>query len=158
MLAEKTGSLIATAGRYGATFGGCDAATVDVLRLYGERIGVAFQLADDLIDLASEAGESGKTPGTDLREGVPTMPVLLARRSDDPAVARLLELLSGELTDDVRHAEALGLLRAHPSLDGARAETRRWADDARAALAPLPDGPAKAALEALALGVAERSA
>ncbi len=49
---------------------------------YGERLGVAFQLADDLIDIASEAGQSGKTPGTDLREGVPTLPVLLALRSE----------------------------------------------------------------------------
>jgi heptaprenyl diphosphate synthase len=158
VLGEKTGSLIATAGRFGATFGGCDPATVDVLRLYGERIGVAFQLADDLIDLASESGESGKTPGTDLREGVPTLPVLLARRSGDPADARLHELLDGDLTDDGRHAEALGLLRSHPALDRAREETRRWADDARAALAPVPDGPVKDALEALALGVVERSA
>jgi len=158
VLAEKTGSLIATAGRFGATFGGCDPATVDVLRLYGERIGVAFQLADDLIDLASQSSESGKTPGTDLREGVPTLPVLLARRSADPADARLHELLDGDLTDDVRHGEALRLLRAHPALDQARGETRRWADDARAALSPLPDGPVKDALEALAVGVVERSA
>ena len=158
VLAEKTGSLIATAGRFGATFGGCDPATVHVLRLYGERIGVAFQLADDLIDLASESGESGKTPGTDLREGVPTLPVLLARRSGDPADARLHELLDGDLTDDDRHAEALRLLRAHPALEEARVRTRRWAQDARDALAPLPAGPVKDALEALALGVAERSA
>jgi heptaprenyl diphosphate synthase len=158
VLGEKTGSLIATAGRFGAGFGGCDAATVDVMRVYGERIGVAFQLADDLIDLASESGESGKTPGTDLREGVPTLPVLLARRSGDPADARLHELLDGDLDDDARHSEALRLLRAHPALDQARAETRRWADDARAALAPLPGGPVKDALEALAHGVVERSA
>jgi heptaprenyl diphosphate synthase len=158
VLGEKTGSLIATAGRFGASFGGCDPETVDLMRVYGERIGVAFQLADDLIDLASESGESGKTPGTDLREGVPTLPVLLARRSGDPQDARLHELLDGDLDDDARHAEALGLLRAHPALDQARAETRRWADDARAALAPLPGGPVKDALEALALGVVERSA
>ena len=75
---------------------------------YGERIGVAFQLADDLIDLASETGQSGKTPGTDLREGVPTLPVLLARASTDPADAELHELLDGDLTDDDRHAQALG--------------------------------------------------
>jgi heptaprenyl diphosphate synthase len=158
VLAEKTGSLISTAGRFGATFGGCHAGTVEVMRLYGERIGVAFQLADDLIDLASESGESGKTPGTDLREGVPTLPVLLARRSGDPADARLHELLDGDLTDDARHAEALGLLRAHPALQEARTRTRRWAQDARAALSPLPAGPVRDALEALALGVVERSA
>ncbi|MGL5829743.1 MAG: polyprenyl synthetase family protein, partial [Angustibacter sp.] len=64
VLAEKTGSLIATAGRFGAWFGGCSAETIEVLRHYGEHIGVAFQLADDLIDLSSQTDESGKTPGT----------------------------------------------------------------------------------------------
>ena len=94
-----------------------------MLSHYGERIGVAFQLADDLIDLASETGQSGKTPGTDLREGVPTLPVLLARASTDPADAELHELLDGDLTDDDRHAQALALAaraslaRAGPGAD-----------------------------------------
>jgi heptaprenyl diphosphate synthase len=156
VLAEKTGVLIATAGQFGARFGGCDEATVQVLRDFGERIGVAFQLADDLIDLGSEAGESGKTPGTDLREGVPTLPVLLARRSTEPADARLLELLGKDLADDARHAEALALLRAHPAIEEAAAHTRRWADQARQALAPLPDGPVKHALDELARAVVDR--
>ncbi|WP_460446059.1 polyprenyl synthetase family protein [Angustibacter aerolatus] len=158
VLGEKTGSLIATAGRFGARFGGADDAVVEVMRRYGERIGVAFQLADDLIDLASESAESGKTPGTDLREGVPTLPVLLARRSTDPADARLLELLDGDLHDDARHAEALELLRAHPAMTEAREVTRQWADDARAALSSLPEGPITRALAQLAHGVVERSA
>jgi heptaprenyl diphosphate synthase len=158
VLAEKTGVLIATAGRFGAWFGGCDAETIEVLRQYGERIGVAFQLADDLIDLVSEAGESGKTPGTDLREGVLTLPVLLARRSTDPADARLLDLLAGDLSDEARHGEALRLLRAHPALDQAREYTRHWADQARRALDPLPEGPVRATLAALADGVVERTA
>jgi heptaprenyl diphosphate synthase len=158
VLAEKTGSLIATAGRFGAWFGGCDDATIDVLREYGEQIGVAFQLADDLIDLASESVESGKTPGTDLREGVSTLPVLYAQQSTDPADARLLELLAGDLTDDDPNAEALELLRAHPALDQARATTRGYAHAARQALSSLPDGPVKVALERLADAVVERSA
>ncbi len=158
VLADKTGSLIATAGLFGARFGGSDVATTEIMRRYGERLGVAFQLADDLLDLSSWASESGKNPGTDLREGVPTLPVLLARGSKDPADARLLELLDTDLGDDALHAEALDLLRAHPALEQARVETRRWADDARAVLAPLPPGPVKAALAALAQGVVDRSA
>ncbi len=134
MLADKTGALIATSGRFGAEFAGCPDEVVDVLVEYGERIGVAFQLADDLIDLASETGQSGKTPGTDLREGVPTLPVLLARASTDPADAELHELLDGDLHDDARHARALALLRVHPSLEAARVQTQAWADGARAAL------------------------
>ncbi len=158
VLADKTGSLIATAGQLGARFGGCDPATVEVLRRYGERLGIAFQLADDLIDLASASEQSGKTPGTDLREGVPTLPVLLARRSTDPADARLLELLAGSLEDDDRLAEAVALLRAHPAMEQARAVTHRWAQDARDVLAPLPVGPVRSALEALATAVTQRSA
>ncbi len=157
VLAEKTGVLIATAGRFGAWFAGCDEATIEVMRLYGERIGVAFQLADDLIDLASESGESGKTPGTDLREGVATLPVLYARESTDPADAPLLDLLGSDLADDARHAQALALLRAHPAMERARRTTRDWADQARAALDPLPDGPVRSALARLAEGVVERT-
>jgi heptaprenyl diphosphate synthase len=157
VLGEKTGSLIATAGHFGAQYSGCDESTVAVLRQYGEHIGVAFQLADDLIDLASDSSESGKTPGTDLREGVPTLPVLLARRSTDPGDARLLELLASDLDDDGRHREALTLLRAHPAMQQAQAETERWAQQARAALDPLPDSPVKTALQDLALAVVRRT-
>ncbi len=157
VLADKTGSLIATAGLFGARFGGADDATVDVLRRYGERLGVAFQLADDLLDLSSQASDLGKTPGTDLREGVPTLPVLLARRSSDPSDARLLALLGGDLSDDADHAEALALLQAHPALHDARIETRRWADEARDVLGPLPTSPVKDALVSLAQGVVDRT-
>jgi heptaprenyl diphosphate synthase len=157
VLGEKTGSLIATAGHFGAQFSGCDDGVVAVLRQYGEHIGVAFQLADDLIDLVSDSSESGKTPGTDLREGVPTLPVLLARRSTDPADARLLELLAGDLDDDDRHREALTLLRAHPAMRQAQAETERWAQQARSCLDPLPQSPVKTALQDLALAVVRRT-
>jgi heptaprenyl diphosphate synthase len=153
---DKTGSLIATSGRFGAMFSGADPATVDILSRFGERIGVAFQLSDDVLDVASEAGQSGKTPGTDLREGVPTLPVLHALRSTDPHDARLHELLAADLTDDVLHAEALALLRAHPAMETARADVERWAADARAVLDPLPDIPAKAALQAICDTVVSR--
>jgi heptaprenyl diphosphate synthase len=157
VLAEKTGSLIATAGHFGAQFSGCDEATTTLLREFGEKVGVAFQLADDLIDLASESTESGKTPGTDLREGVPTLPVLLARRSTDPADVRLLELLAGDLDDDDRHREALRLLRAHPAMAQAQAVTEEWAERARSSLDVLPDSPVKTALQELAAAVVNRT-
>ncbi len=149
VVADKTGSLIATAGRFGALLAGADEVTVDVLTRFGERIGVAFQLSDDILDIASDSEESGKTPGTDLREGVATLPVLHLRRSgdrDDPRDARLLDLLDAGLADDADLAEVLALLRAHPAMAAARADLQRWADDARAVLAPLPDTAAKAGL------------
>ncbi|WP_308279792.1 polyprenyl synthetase family protein [Phycicoccus mangrovi] len=156
VLADKTGVLIATAARYGAMFGGCDDATVEVMREYGERLGVAFQLADDLIDIASEADETGKTPGTDLREGKRTLPVLFVLASSDPADARLQELLRGDLDDDARLAEALELLRAHPAMDRAREHTFAVASRAQSVLEPLPAGDARDALYALATGVVTR--
>jgi heptaprenyl diphosphate synthase len=127
VVAEKTGSLIATSARFGAMFAGAPASHVDALARYGESMGVAFQLSDDLIDISSESPESGKTPGTDLREGIPTLPVLYALRSDerDAASVRLREILAGgAVTDDGLHAEALGLLRESPALKRARETVR----------------------------------
>jgi heptaprenyl diphosphate synthase len=158
VVAGKTGSLIATAARYGARFGGATREVEEALTAYGEIVGSAFQLSDDILDIASDTVESGKTPGTDLREGVPTLPVLLAQQSTDPADARLLDLLAGDLTDDERHAEALGLLRKHPAIDEARAYVVARAQEAKDLLAVLSPGPVREALEAFADIVATRSA
>lgn len=157
VVAGKTGSLIATSARYGARFGGASAEVEEALTAYGEIVGSAFQLSDDILDIASDSGESGKTPGTDLREGVPTLPVLMALASGDPADARLHELLAGDLTDDDRHAEALRLLRAHPALGEARDYVVAQAHEAKAHLAAVPPGPVRDALEAFADLVAVRS-
>jgi heptaprenyl diphosphate synthase len=158
VVAGKTGSLIATSAEYGAMFGGASPQVRAALRGYGEIVGAAFQLSDDILDIASESVESGKTPGTDLREGVPTLPVLMAQQSTDPDDARLLELLAGDLTDDDRHAEALGLLRKHSAIDEARAYVVARAQEAKDLLAALPQGPVREALEAFADIVATRSA
>src|SRR5699024_6644189 len=109
VLANKTGSLIATSAEFGARFAGTAPSTIESLRRFGEQIGVAFQLSDDIIDIASESTESGKTPGTDLREGVATLPVLYALRAGDAASVRLRELVGEPLVDDAQHAEALRL-------------------------------------------------
>ncbi len=149
VLADKTGSLIATSAEFGAMFAGVDPDTVASLRAYGEQIGIAFQISDDIIDIASETGESGKTPGTDLREGVRTLPVLYALRSDDPADERLRTLVSRPLDDDDDHAEALGLIRKSAAIEEARDTVRSYSEAAQSALSALPDVPAKAALLAL---------
>ena len=149
VLADKTGSLIATAAQFGAYYSGAGREVVESLRLFGEQIGVAFQLSDDILDIASESAESGKTPGTDLREGVATLPVLYAMRRDDRASGRIRELVSRPLVDDAEHAEALRLLRSSAALDEARATLRGYAETARATLEDLPDVPARTALAAL---------
>ncbi|MET4925345.1 polyprenyl synthetase family protein [Streptomyces sp. PSRA5] len=161
VLAGKTGALFAVSGRFGALTSGADEAVTDILTQYGERLGVAFQLADDVLDIASDSHESGKTPGTDLREGIPTLPVLLLRAQAQahglPEDIELVELLDGDLTDDARHAEALRRLRAHPALEQARRDTVRYAEEARAALAPLPACYAKSALLELCDAVVHRA-
>ncbi|MFF7156833.1 polyprenyl synthetase family protein [Streptomyces sp. NPDC008139] len=156
VLAGKTSSLMAVSGRFGAMMSGADETVVHTLTQYGERIGLAFQLADDLLDITSDSHESGKTPGTDLREGIATLPILHVRRLYQQAAGgvsatdrRLNQLLDGDLTDDALHGEALSLLRDHPALEQARRDTLRYADEARAALAPLPECTAKLALAAL---------
>jgi heptaprenyl diphosphate synthase len=154
----KTGSLIATSARYGARFAGAPTEVEEALTAYGEKVGMAFQLSDDILDVASESDESGKTPGTDLREGVPTLPVLMAQRSTDPDDARLLELLAGDLTEDTRHTEALDLLRKHPAMDEARQYVLDRAREAQELLTALPDGPVKDALDAFAVLIATRTA
>jgi heptaprenyl diphosphate synthase len=156
VMADKTGSLIAASTAFGGMVAGLDATALAALAAYGEEIGVVFQLSDDIIDIASDT--SGKTPGTDLRAGVLTLPTLLARASTDPADARLLELLDADLSDDADLTEALGLLRAHGAMAAAREVIRQRAEVARAHLAPLPDGPAKDALATLCDAVITRSA
>ena len=156
VVADKTGSLIATSALFGAKLSGATPEAQQVMAEFGEQIGVVFQLSDDIIDITSDV--TGKTPGTDLREGIPTLPTLLARKSTDPADARLLELLDSDLHDDDALAEVLQLLRRHRSIDQAREEVRRRAEQARALLEPLPAGPARDALEALCTTVVTRSA
>ena len=161
VIADKTGSLIGTSARFGGMFAGVAPALVDAVSAYGETVGIAFQLSDDLLDIASESDESGKTPGTDLREGVPTLPVLYALAEDatDASSVRLRELLAlGPLTDDALVTEALDLLRESAGLKRARETVRGYAERARAHLATLPTGTPRTALESLADFVADRTA
>nr|WP_079573231.1 polyprenyl synthetase family protein [Krasilnikoviella flava] len=162
VLSDKTASLLATSARLGAMFGGCGPEVVEAVAAYGEKVGVAFQLADDVLDIASSGDESGKTPGTDLREHVPTMPVLLLRQrvargtgtADDAA---LLARLDGDLSDDAALAAVVEDLRAHDVLAETRALAVRGAREAAQELEPLPDGSVKDALADLAGALADRT-
>lgn len=155
---DKTASLIATAGRFGVMFSGAPAEVAPRMAAACGAIGVAWQLSDDILDVASDSAQSGKTPGTDLREGVRSLPVLHALRSAGPGDARLRELLAAaDLTDETLRAEALALLRAHPAMEAARSDLRCWADAARDQIAGLPAVEARAAFETLCDFVVERT-
>lgn len=161
VLADKTGSLIATSGRFGAMFGGCRGEVTDLMVEYGEKVGVAFQLADDVIDLSAQPTATGKNPGTDLREHVPTMPVLLAREAaaaGDQRAAEVIRLVDGDLSADADLARAVEQLRDLPSTAEALAIAEQWSAEAIAALAPLPDSEVKQSLVDFAHAVVHRSA
>ena len=163
VLRDKTGSLIATAARYGAELSGVAPAAVDVVVAYGEAVGVAFQIADDVLDLAdpeARAERTGKVPGTDLREGIETLPTLLARADaarGDAAATALVALLDPQaLADDAALEAALLAFADAPQTRAAHAEARRWSEIAVRALDPLPAGPVKDALADFARQVTER--
>jgi heptaprenyl diphosphate synthase len=134
VIAEKTASLISASCRLGALLGGLPRQAVDALGDFGHHLGMSFQLADDVLDIASESTESGKEPGTDLREGVRTMPVLYALEADgrDSELARLLAQPTEEGVE-----RALTLLRVHPGMKLARDDARLEAAKARRALDAL---------------------
>lgn len=146
---EKTACLIAAAGRFGAMFSGADADQVERLSRLGGIVGTAFQISDDIIDIDSDSHESGKLPGTDVREGVHTLPMLYALREPGPDAARLRELLVGPIDDDETVAEALALLRASAGMAKAKRSLQDYAAQAHRELALLPDGPGRHALQTL---------
>jgi heptaprenyl diphosphate synthase len=156
VVADKTGSLIATSALFGSKIADAPPQLQRIMAEFGEQIGIVFQLSDDIIDITSD--ETGKTPGTDLREKIPTLPTLLARKSTEPSDARLLQLLDSDLHDDDALHEVLNLLRHHRCIDQSREEVRRRAEAARALLEPLPAGPARDALDDLCTSVVTRTA
>ncbi len=145
----KTGSLIATCGLLGALHGGADEELAQRMYRIGAAVGMAFQISDDIIDISSVATESGKTPGTDLREGVFTLPVLYALRDSGPEADRLREILVGPVTEDALVEEAIELLGRSDGMRQAQATLTRYADDARAELAALPESEPRSSLESL---------
>ncbi len=159
VIADKTGSLVAASGQLGALFADTSREVVDVMVSYGEKVGVAFQLADDVIDVTGLKVKSGKSPGTDLREGVPTLPVILLRRAaaaGDRSAADVVALVDGDLSSDEALAGAVAAVRSYPQTQEAWAVAQQWADDAVAALDPLPDSVVKRALASFAQAVVSR--
>jgi len=158
VVGDKTGSLIATSARFGAMLSGAPREITETLTKFGEQIGIAFQLADDVIDIASESNESGKTPGTDLREGVLTLVTLNVIASGKSEDAELQRLLSAPIYDEETVQQVLRALRNHDGLSQAREQLSQVAKEARVALGPLPVNPATGALFSLCDAVIDRSA
>jgi heptaprenyl diphosphate synthase len=158
VVGDKTGSLIATSARFGSMLSGAPHEITETLTKFGEQIGIAFQLADDVIDIASESNQSGKTPGTDLREGVLTLVTLNVMASGKGEDVELQRLLSAPIHDEDTVQQVLRALRNHDGLNQAREQLSQVAKEARVALGPLPVNPATGALFSLCDAVIDRSA
>ena len=163
VLADKTGSLVSAAAYFGALHAGAGPEISRSVRDFGEYVGVAFQLADDVLDIVSPSEVTGKTPGTDLREGVDTMPVLLLRQDlangvldEDGKI--ILELLDGNLQSDEELSRVVTLLGQHDVIERTRGLAKEWTKRALDALDPLPESEAKEALVAFAVLMVDRAA
>ena len=163
VLADKTGSLIAASAQAGILFSDAPSEYRSPVLVYGERVGVAFQLLDDVIDLSADASETGKVPGTDLRAGVVTMPYLLLGRAADPASRALKATIDDGVARIADGADPaildvpIAQLRDHPATDETRRQAYQWADAAVDALDPLPSGIVRDALVRLSQVIVDRS-
>jgi heptaprenyl diphosphate synthase len=166
VLADKTGSLIAAAAEFGVVFSGAPQHFEGPLRSFGEKIGIAFQLIDDVIDLAGGRDATGKPAGTDLRAGVDTLPLLRLREAaeEDAQARALLSRLEEQVIgvpetegDQAAARDAIADLREHPLTARTRDEAHGWARQAVDALAPLPEGLVKRSLSRFATAIVERS-
>jgi heptaprenyl diphosphate synthase len=158
VVADKTGSLISASARFGAMVSGAPSDIKETLTVFGEKIGIAFQLADDVIDIASESFESGKIPGTDLREGVPTLVTLNVMKSNKREDKDLIKLLQSPIKDEKIVKQVLTTLRGHDALVQSREQLLGIARDARTALGPLPVNDVTGALFSLCDAIVDRSA
>ena len=156
VVSDKTASLIATSARFGAMLSGTVNEQIELLTQYGEKIGIAFQVADDVLDVASEMTESGKVPGTDLREGVPTLITLLVKQANNAADKNLIKKLSGPVAES-EISSVLSELRKHNAMNQARDYLQSLAKEANEILMKLPDIPARSALIKLTSLLVERS-
>jgi len=158
VVSDKTGSLIATSAQFGAMLAGASASEIAQVTAFAEKIGIAFQLADDVIDIASDSGVSGKTPGTDLREGVSTLVTLHVMASKDPADYELKQILSQPIQDEKVLEETLQRLRVHPAMAAARNQLHEISRSAKLDLNALPNSAVSQALASLCDAIIERSA
>ncbi|HZG57463.1 polyprenyl synthetase family protein [Paenibacillus sp.] len=153
---RKTALLIAVSCQLGALAAGVPRSQSERLYAFGYNAGMAFQIRDDILDLKGTEKQLGKPPGSDMRQGNITLPVLYAMR--DPRVRTAVEAATaGAEPDEEALGAAIALVRGHPGLKEADALSHRYIDKAIAALRALPDVPAKRDFIAIAKFIADRS-
>ena len=147
----KTAALFSAATQVGGVIAAAPEAQVQALYDYGDALGIAFQIADDLLDYQGDSAATGKNVGDDFRERKLTLPVIkaVARADAEERAFWQRTIEKGRQTEaDLDHA--LALMERHGTLEATRLDACRWADTAKAALAPLPDAPLRAILRDLA--------
>jgi octaprenyl-diphosphate synthase len=145
LIRGKTATLLAAACEVGALCGAADYR--DTLALYGDRLGMAFQIADDILDYVEESSVTGKPSWLDLREHKVTLPLIAALRTMPAAHrARVDALFAAADPSDELVADVVAIVVDAGGIDYARREGERFARDAEAAVAGLPDSPARGAL------------
>lgn len=145
-IARKTASLFAAACELGAVTAGAADEARGALKVYGAELGLAFQIVDDLLDLVGDPAETGKMPGTDLQEGVFTLPVLIACERD-PSLVTSLASGHRDLSEIMPALEATGAVGAAHEI------ARSHGDAALEAIAQLPEAEWTAALRLVVSGV-----
>jgi octaprenyl-diphosphate synthase len=152
----KTAKLFEASARLGAVLAGADPALEESCADFGRSLGTAFQLVDDLLDYEGNSDELGKNVGDDLREGKPTLPLLLAmERATEPERALIRHAIEhGELQ---KLPEILAIVRRTGALDATREAARAEAEKAQSALRTLPASAAREALLELCVRSVHRS-
>lgn len=156
---KKTASLISTACRFGAKFSNTDSPTVARLQTFGTKLGIAFQIQDDLLDLTGDELTVGKSVGKDVEKGKMTLPLIHHLVTSTPAQrgATLAMLADSSRSGVVRARELVSSLNSTQSVAHAQQVAERLVAEARSALGQLPDSPAKAMLSLMADSVVSRS-
>jgi geranylgeranyl diphosphate synthase type I len=158
MIRHKTAALFRAACQSGALLGGGTERQVEALRTYGDGLGLAFQIWDDLLAYTSDSETAGKSAVSDIRNRRVTLPVIFVGQTAGPADRAVLEsIMAGAEAPAEAHARMLALVTRTGALDASRALAVRYVESALAALRELPATPSRARLAAFAEAVVDRA-
>ncbi|KUE73901.1 polyprenyl synthase [Candidatus Methanomethylophilus sp. 1R26] len=145
IIGGKTARLIECAAKCGAFIASADAETIDCVGDFAYKAGMAFQIIDDVLDVAGDVGSTGKKVGNDIVEGKPTLPIIMGMQ-DPEAGPRIAEIFEDPSSDYAEAAEAIALIKSTDSISRCRAVAESIADEAKHHLDPLPDSEYKTAM------------
>jgi octaprenyl-diphosphate synthase len=156
VIRQKTASLIASCCASGASSAGADEATVERMRLFGEKIGIAFQIKDDMFDFGTD--DVGKPLGIDIKEKKVTLPLIYALNNSKPAERkRMINLVKNHNDDAAKIAEIISFVQTAGGLQYAESQMKKYQEEAFEILNTFPAGEARTGLEQLVRYTTERN-